>query len=108
MSRIAAPSIDVTMPILRGSEGSGRLRAASRRPSACRRFFSWSSASCLAPTPLGSMSAQTIWYSPFGSYTPSRPRARTCCPSSSLNLSDRADALNITARSCAPASLSEK
>ena len=32
MSRIAAPSSDVTMPILRGSAGSGRLRAASNRP----------------------------------------------------------------------------
>ncbi|MCK7521310.1 MAG: hypothetical protein MZV64_28330 [Ignavibacteriales bacterium] len=46
----------MTMPILRGSAGSGRLRDASRRPSACSRFFSWSSASCLAPRPLGSMS----------------------------------------------------
>ena len=35
MSRIAAPSSDVTMPILRGSAGSGRLRAASNSPSAC-------------------------------------------------------------------------
>ena len=33
MSRIAAPSSDVTMPILRGSAGSGRLRAASNSPS---------------------------------------------------------------------------
>ena len=40
MSRIAAPSSDVTMPILRGSAGSGRLRAASNSPSACSRFFS--------------------------------------------------------------------
>ncbi len=40
MSRIAAPSSDVTMPILRGSAGSGRLRAASNSPSSCSRFFS--------------------------------------------------------------------
>ena len=33
MSRIAAPSSEVTMPILRGSAGSGRLRAASNSPS---------------------------------------------------------------------------
>jgi hypothetical protein len=108
MSRIAAPSIDVTMPILRGSAGSGRLRDASSRPSACRRRLSWSSASCRAPSPLGSISWQTIWYSPFGSYTLIRPRASTCCPSSSLNFSSRAAFLNITARSWAPASFSEK
>ena len=33
MSRMAAPSSEVTMPILRGRAGSGRLRAASKRPS---------------------------------------------------------------------------
>jgi hypothetical protein len=40
MSRIAAPSSEVTMPILRGSAGSGRLRASSKSPSSCSRFFS--------------------------------------------------------------------
>ena len=35
MSRSAAPSSDVTMPIRRGSAGSGRLRAWSNKPSAC-------------------------------------------------------------------------
>ena len=35
MSRTAAPSSDVTTPILRGSAGSGRLRRWSNRPSAC-------------------------------------------------------------------------
>ena len=37
MSRMAAPSSDVTMPILRGRAGRGRLRAPSNKPSACRR-----------------------------------------------------------------------
>ena len=54
MSRIAAPSSDVTTPIFRGSTGSGRLRACveqSLRPS---RRFSCSKASCSAPSPRGS------------------------------------------------------
>ena len=37
MSRTAAPSSEVTMPILRGRAGSGRLRAWSNRPSAASR-----------------------------------------------------------------------
>ena len=32
MSRSAAPSSEVTMPILRGSAGSGRLRAGVEQP----------------------------------------------------------------------------
>ena len=66
MSRSAAPSSEVTIPIFRGSAGSGRLRAASNRPSACSFFFSCSNASCSAPSPCGSMCSQVIWYSPFG------------------------------------------
>ena len=42
------------MPILRGSAGSGRLRAGSNSPSACSFFFSCSNASCSAPRPCGS------------------------------------------------------
>ena len=52
MSRTAAPSSEVTMPIERGRSGSGRLRAAANSPSASSRFFSCSKASCSAPSPL--------------------------------------------------------
>ena len=41
-SRTAAPSSDVTTPILRGSAGSARLRRASNSPSRDSRSFSWS------------------------------------------------------------------
>ena len=67
MSRRAAPSSEVTMPILRGSAGSGRLRAGSNSPSACSFFFNCSKASCSAPSPCGSRCSQTNWYSPLGS-----------------------------------------
>ena len=86
MSFSAAPSSDVTTPILRGSAGIGRFRAGSNSPSACSFFFSCSNASCSAPRPCGSRCSHTSWYSPFGSYTLSVPRAMTCRPSSILNL----------------------
>ena len=54
MSRTAAPSSEVTMPMVRGSSGSGRLRAAANRPSASSRRFSCSKASWSAPSPRGS------------------------------------------------------
>ena len=53
MSRSAAPSSEVTMPILRGRAGSGRLREAAKSPSACSFFFNCSNASCSAPRPRG-------------------------------------------------------
>ncbi len=54
MSRNAAPSSDVTTPMRRGSTGSGRLRAASNRPSAWSVRFNCSNAAWSAPRPCGS------------------------------------------------------
>ena len=45
MSWRTAPPVEVMTPMERGKAGSGRLRAASKRPSASRRALSWSKAS---------------------------------------------------------------
>jgi hypothetical protein len=66
MSRMAAPVGEVTIPITRGKAGSGRLRASAKRPSASSRRLSCSKAYWSAPTPLGSRSSTTNWYSPRG------------------------------------------
>ena len=63
-SRTAAPVGDVTRPTRRGSVGSARFRAGSKRPSAASRAFSCSKASWSAPRPFGSITSQTSWYSP--------------------------------------------
>ena len=55
MSRTAAPRGEVIRPMRRGSMGSGFFRSCVNRPSASRRFFSCSKASCSAPSPTGSM-----------------------------------------------------
>ncbi len=100
MSRTAAPSSDVTMPILRGRAGSARLRRGSNRPAAWSRCFNCSNASCRAPSPSGSRCSQTSWYSPFGSYTLMRPRATTRSPSCGLKRSIRIADRNMTPRIC--------
>jgi len=54
-SRTAAPLGEVMMPMRLGRSGNGFLRAASNRPSASRRFFNCSKASCSAPCPTKSI-----------------------------------------------------
>ena len=54
ISAMTAPRGDVTMPIRRGKRGRGRLRSASKSPSANSFFLSCSKASCSAPRPCGS------------------------------------------------------
>ena len=51
---MTAPVGEVTMPTVRGNVGKGFLRSASKRPSAFRRSFSCSKASCREPAPMGS------------------------------------------------------
>ena len=61
MSRITAPVGEVTTPMVRGMNGSGRLRAASNRPSAASCLRRASSSAISAPTPAGSSNSTTIW-----------------------------------------------
>ncbi len=63
MSRMTAPVGEVTTPITPGSSGSGRLRAASNRPSAASFFLRSSSIFRSAPRPASSMRSITSWYS---------------------------------------------
>ena len=51
---------DVTTPIRRGRNGSGRLRASSNSPSAPSRCLSCSNASASAPAPVGSIATTDI------------------------------------------------
>ncbi len=67
MSAMAAPRGEVTMPMRRGKRGSGRLRSAANSPSAASFFLSCSKASCSAPTPCGSSTSTSNWYSPRAS-----------------------------------------
>ena len=67
MSRIAAPVGDVTMPMRRGSAGSGRLRACAKRPSASSLRLSASNCAIRSPSPACSRACTTIWYVPRGS-----------------------------------------
>ncbi len=62
MSRITAPVGLVMTPITAGIEGSGRLRAVSKRPSAASLAFSRSSCASSAPTPAGAIVSMMIWY----------------------------------------------
>src|SRR5690606_16249107 len=61
MSRTAAPLGEVMTPIRVGCEGSGRLRSAANRPSACSRALSASNAWRNAPSPAGSTASRIIW-----------------------------------------------
>jgi len=64
MSRMAAPVGEVTMPIRRGSIGSGRLRSCAKRPSASSRLFSASNWAIRSPRPARSIARTTTWYVP--------------------------------------------
>ena len=108
MSRMTAPDADVTTPIRRGRNGSGRLRASSNSPSAPSRCLSCSNASASAPAPVGSTAATDIWNLPRASYSVSRPRHRTAIPSSSENFSRYASRENSTQSSDASASFRQK
>ena len=71
----------VTTPMRWGSFGMGRLRASSNSPSALRRFFNWSNASCSAPMPFGSTRTTVSWYWLRPSYVVTCPRQSTLRPS---------------------------
>ena len=60
MSRITAPVGEVTTPITRGRNGSGRLRAAANSPSASSRALSLASKASSAPSPAISIRSITI------------------------------------------------
>ena len=102
MSRTAAPSSEVTMPMRVGSIGNGRLRAGAKSPSACRRRRSCSYASCSAPAPRGSMLSAYNWYLPLGTYTDRRPFTTTCSPVVSLKRRRIASVRQSTAERRAP------
>ena len=106
MSRNAAPSSDVTIPILRGATEAAAAPLA-KSPSAWSFFFSCSKA-IAAPRGRAVLGARRQSVFPLRSYTPRRPRAMTCRPSSGLNFRYRTADRNITALICAPPSFSVK
>ncbi|OGK90114.1 MAG: hypothetical protein A2W08_12195 [Candidatus Rokubacteria bacterium RBG_16_73_20] len=108
MSRSAAPLGEVTIPIVRGNRGSARLRAGSNNPSAPSRALSCSNASWSAPSPRGSSSSTTSWYSPRCAYTSTLPKASTWSPSAGSKRRRRPRLRKSAQRSCASASLSVK
>ncbi len=63
---MTAPVGEVTTPMRRGSIGSGRLRAGSKRPSFSSFAFRSSKACCNEPFPSGSRTWAESWYSPRG------------------------------------------
>ena len=101
MSRTAAPSSEVTMPMRRGSTGSGRLRAVSNRPSGLQL--------ALELLERGLERAEPLWLHRVDDdlilalhLVDAEAAAReTCMPSSGRNLSCWAVMRNITARTCA-------
>ena len=62
MSRITAPVGLVTTPMVRGRNGSRRLRPSSNKPSAASAFRRLSSSAINAPSPASSSLSTTIWY----------------------------------------------
>ena len=105
MSRITAPVGEVTTPMTRGSIGSGRLRAASNRPSAASFCLRSSSSLSSAPTPATSSASMISWYRERPGKLVSRPVAMTSSPSSGRTASRPALIRQQTASSTASVSL---
>ncbi len=108
MSRIAAPSGDVTSAIRPGNGGIGRLCSRSKSPSAARRAFSCSKASASAPAPTGSKWCAFNWKRPCGAQRSSDPRATTSRPGSIANGMRFRSEAKITPDSVPPRSRSVK
>ena len=90
-SRQTAPVGEVTTAITRGRSGSGRLRAASNRPSSDRRAFSCSNRIARLPNPDGWSESTYSCSAPCGSNTSIRPWTIDLQPG--LRLERRADPL---------------
>jgi hypothetical protein len=107
MSRMTAPEADVTTPIRRGRNGSGRLRP-RRTALGAQRCLSCSNASASAPAPVGSIVGDRHLKLAARLVQRERPRHLTAIPPPSENLSCFASRENSTQSSCASASFSEK
>ena len=108
MSRQTAPVGLVTTAIVAGAPGSGRLRAASNRPSAARRALSASNRSARSPNPAGWIDSTYSWSAPCGSNRSIRPWATTRSPACGSNAERSRSSRNQTHWSWLRSSLSAK
>jgi len=96
------------MPRLRGKRGRGRFLAGSNRPSASSLAFSLRKASYRRPAPARRIASAPSWNSPRASYSEGRARISTWSPLAGVKSANWLRPRNITQRTCAFASFSEK
>src|SRR5712691_1652810 len=108
MSCTTAPTSDVTTPIFRGNDGSGRFRATSNRPSAASFLRVFWYAAQNAPTPAGVAALMSNWTEPRRGNTSTSPETTTSMPSSRSKPSISASSRKRVHESCAVASFSVK